>query len=142
MKVKRPVHVKVVLTEGSKNELSVEYEERLSQCQLELEQLRFQAKKLLHDTGKKSPDQLRYLQERLRVEEKKKIEQVEQTQFQLEQLELLPIGTEILHSTVESEVEVKKGDVWEDLMKSCEIIIKDGIVHEIREGGKEDDKIF
>jgi len=133
MKIKRPVQVKVILTETSKNELAIEYQERLNQLKLELEQLRFQTKKLLHDASKKSPEQQRLYQERLKNEEKKMNEQIENMQFQIEQIDLVPIGTEIHHSTIESEVEIKVGDVWEDLMKSCEIIIRDGVVHEIRE---------
>lgn len=139
MKIKRPVQVKVILTETSKNDLSLEYQERLSQLNLELEQLRFQSKKMIHDASKKSPDLQRLTLEKLRQEEKRKNEQIENLQFQIEQIDLLPIGTEILHSTIESEVEIKVGDVWEDLMKSSEIIIRDGIVHEIREGREEKD---
>jgi hypothetical protein len=134
MKIIRPVQVKVILTEASKIELEKEYQDRLDQTKIELEQLRFQGKKILHDAGKKSSDQIRVMQEKLRSEEKKKNEQIEHTQFQIEQLQLLPIGTEILHSTIDSEVEINVGDVWEDLMKNDEIIIKDGIIHEIREG--------
>lgn len=139
MKIVRPVQVKVVLTEGSKKELEIEYKERLSQVKIELEQLRFQGKKILHDAGKKSADQIRVLQEKLRIEEKKKHEQIEQNEFQIEQLQLLPIGTEILHSTIESVATIKVGDEWDDLMKNAEIIIKDGIIHEIREGSEEDE---
>lgn len=134
MKIIRPVQVKVILTEASKIELEKEYQDRLDQTKIELEQLRFQGKKILHDAGKKGSDQIRVMQEKLRNEEKKKNEQIEHTQFQIEQLQLLPIGTEILHSTIDSEHEINVGDVWEDLMKNGEIIIKDGIIHEIREG--------
>lgn len=139
MKIIRPVQVKVVLTEGSKKELEMEYKEHLSQLKIELEQLRFQGKKILHDAGKKGADQIRVLQEKLRIEEKKKHEKIEHNEFQIEQLQLLPIGTEILHSTIESEITIKVGDEWDDLMKNAEIIIKDGIIHEIREGRDEDE---
>jgi hypothetical protein len=134
MKIIRPVQVKVILTEASKIELEKEYQDRLDQSKIELEQLRFQGKKVLHDASKKGSDQIRIMQEKLRSEEKKKNEQIEHTEFQIEQLQLLPIGTEILHSTIDSEVEINVGDIWEDLMKNDEIIIKDGIIHEIREG--------
>lgn len=139
MKIVRPVQVKVILTEGSKNELEIEYKDRLAQLKIEMEQLRFQGKKILHEAGKKGTDQIRILQEKIRNEEKKKHDQIEQNEFQIEQLELLPIGTEILHSTIESEVTIQIGDAWDDLMKKAEIIIKDGIIHEIREGREEDE---
>ncbi|GAA0349850.1 YlqD family protein [Bacillus horti] len=134
MKIKRPVHIKVILTESSKKELETEYAEKLSQNKIELEQLRFQGKKLLHDAGKKGAEFVRSVQERLQQEEKKKQEYIEQVLFQIEQLELLPIGTEILHSTIEGDVDVRVGDSWDHLMNQTEIIIKDGVVHEIREG--------
>jgi predicted nuclease of restriction endonuclease-like (RecB) superfamily len=136
MRIKRPVQVKVILTEASKLELAKEYADRFDQLKLELEQLRFQSKKMLHDASKKSHEQVRVLQERLREEEKKRTEDIEQVSFQLEQIELLPIGTEILHSTVESEIEIKVGDIWDDVMKESAIIIRDGVVCEIRESSE------
>lgn len=134
MKIKRPVHIKVILTESSKKDLELEYAEKLNQQKIELEQLRFQGKKLLHEAGKKGTEYVRSMQDKLHQEEKRKQELMEQTLFQIEQLELLPIGTEILHSTIEGEVDIHIGDSWDHLMNQTEIIIKDGIVHEIREG--------
>ncbi|WP_202079874.1 YlqD family protein [Caldalkalibacillus salinus] len=141
MKIIRPVQVKVVLTQQSKQELQEEYQNQLNQLKLEMEQLRFQGKKILHES-KKNPDYIRQMQEKLKQEEQKKQENIEKVEFQLEQLSMVSIGTEILHSTVDSEVEVKVGDVWEDLMKGAEIIIKDGIVHEIRESREDHDKVL
>jgi hypothetical protein len=52
---------------------------------------------------------------------------------QLHQLEELEIGTEIHHSTVESECTVQVGDNWEQWMSGTEIIVKDSIIVEIRQ---------
>lgn len=139
MKIRRPVYIKVILTESSKQDLENEYAEKLNQHKIELEQLRFQGKKLLHDAGKKGADYVRTVHEKLHQEEKRKQESIEQTLFQIEQLELLPIGTEILHSTIEGEVDIHIGDSWDQVMNHTEIIIKDGIVHEIREGRENHD---
>lgn len=52
--------------------------------------------------------------------------------FQIEQLHMLPLGSELKEKEVQAIIEVKKGTPWEDIEKGKTIIIKDGIVDEIR----------
>jgi hypothetical protein len=134
MKIIRPVQVKVILTEKAKKELETEYDEQFQQLQLELEQLRFQSKKFMQENEKKFHDLNRLAQERLKKEETKKREQLEQTKFKLDQLRLIPLGTEIQYTTVDQLIDVRVGDDWESISGQAEIIIKDGMIHEIREG--------
>ncbi|GAB7388115.1 YlqD family protein [Bacillaceae bacterium] len=134
MKIRRPVTVKLILTEATREKLRAELGEAIRQVQLELEQLQFQAKKLLAEAQKKGPEAFRIVKERLEREEKMRMEKKEQLAFKRKQVEALPLGSEIFHGTVESEVEIRVGDSWEDLMKGTEIILKDGYIYEIREG--------
>lgn len=134
MKIIRPVQVKVILTEQAKKELESEYDTHYHQLLIELEQLRFQSKKFLHENEKKFHELNRVAYERLKKEEEKKREQIEQTKFKLEQLRLIPLGTEIEYTTVNQVVDVRVGDDWESISDQAEIIIKDGTIHEIREG--------
>lgn len=54
-------------------------------------------------------------------------------QFQLQQAENLPAGSEIDYATVQSPVSIQVGDAWDEIMSGTEIMIKDGRVHEIRQ---------
>lgn len=53
-------------------------------------------------------------------------------EFQLKQVDTLPIGSELKEKEVKSIVEVNIGDNWDELMKEKTIVIKDGIVDQIR----------
>lgn len=132
--IKRPIKVKMILTEQSRDKLIQEFEESLKRLNIEIEQLQFQGKKLLADAQKRGPEALKMVRERLQKEERSRKEKINEISFQMDQLRCLPLGTEIFHSTVESEAQISVGDCWDRVMKGTEIVLKDGIVYEIREG--------
>lgn len=132
LKIKRPVTVKTVLTDKLRSNLESEYNQTIHQLQLELEQLRFQSKKLLQNASKKGPDALQAAQERLQKEETRRQDQIDKIHELKNQLQILPNGSEIVQAQAETEVEVKIGDAWDKMMNEAEIIVKDGIVVEIR----------
>ncbi|GBF11646.1 YlqD family protein [Tepidibacillus infernus] len=132
MKIKIPVPVKMVVTNQSKQLLVTEIEQSMKQIKVELEQLKFQQKKLLTEAEKKGKEAVRIVQDRIGYEHQKRKEKLEQLVVQLEQVEKLNIGDEIFHSTVDTEIEVNVGDHWDQIFHRYEIIIKDGIITEIR----------
>lgn len=60
-------------------------------------------------------------------------EKIKLIDFQIEQLGMLPYGSELKDQDVQALVEVEIGDNWEEIMKGKTVIIKDGIISEIRE---------
>ncbi|MBE4908752.1 YlqD family protein [Bacillus luteolus] len=129
MQLLQTVVVKQILTEHSKTELMQNYESRKDNLLKECDQLRFEGRKLAKNK-KYNPTKVQshYEKEIVKREEKIKI-----LEFQLEQLHILPIGSELKEREVQAIVDIKIGDKWEDL-NSNTIIIKDGIVDEIRQG--------
>ncbi|MGD8190174.1 YlqD family protein [Brevibacillus ginsengisoli] len=134
--IHRPVQVKIVLTENSRQLLLAEYHRQIKQLSNELDQWEFQGRKLLSEAQKKTGDSYKYMVERISREERIRKEKLEILQFQIKQVENLPEGSEIFHTTVESSTQVQIGDSWEDIMDGTEIILKDGVVIDIRRGGK------
>lgn len=133
--IQRQIPVKLILTEQSRALLRQEYAGQIRQVQEELLRWEFYAKKLLHEAQNK-PVQVRQLaEERVASEEKIRRDKLEMLHFQLDQSQKLPLGSELSYSTVESSVQVHVGDVWNEIMNGTEIIVKDGIVHAIRQGG-------
>lgn len=61
---------------------------------------------------------------------KQRQQKIENINFQQSQLELLPLGSELKEKEMQTLVDVKIGDRWEETEKT--IVIKDGIVVEIR----------
>jgi len=102
----------------------------------ELSQWQFEGKKLLADARKKATDVQNLAQEKVAREERSRKEKLELLEFQIRQVENLPEGSEIDYATVESSVQIKVGDAWDEIMAGTEIILKDGLIHEIRQGGK------
>lgn len=129
MQILQTVVVKQILTERSKAELMQNYESKKHNLVKECDQLRFEGRKLAKNK-KYNPTKVQssYEKEIMKREEKIKI-----LEFQLEQIHILPIGSELKEKEVHAIVEINVGDKWEGL-HSKTIIIKDGIVHEIRQG--------
>lgn len=134
--IHRPIQVRMIITETSRKLLLSEYRQREKELLNELEQWRFQSKKLLAEAQKKSGEAYRLAVERVNREERTRKEKLEVLRFQIKQTENLPEGQEIPYTTVESSVEVKVGDRWDEIMGATEIILKDGIITEIRQGGR------
>ncbi|MFD1735792.1 YlqD family protein [Bacillus salitolerans] len=125
MKILQKVVVKQVLTEKSKLELSEKLNEKKLQLQKEHEQLRFERKKLESTTSYPSPAARIYEKEM-----KQRLEKIKNIDFQIQQLHMLPLGSELKEKEVQAMVDVNVGDNWVDLDKT--IIIKEGKVIEIR----------
>ncbi|MFP7483235.1 YlqD family protein [Priestia filamentosa] len=128
MKVVQKVIVKQVLTEQSKEKLRNKFILEQKGLQNEIEQLRFQLKKI---ENMKKPSAAS-LEKQFKKEQKTRLEKLRIIDFQLEQLNLLPIGSELEETKLDAIVEVKEGDSWEEFKSLQTILVKDGIVIEIR----------
>ncbi|MBZ5749848.1 MULTISPECIES: YlqD family protein [Metabacillus] len=124
MKILHQVAVKQILTETSKQALIEQFSNKKKLLEQECDQLYFEYKKV-----EKSSKQLatQFLKEIDKRREKAKL-----VEFQLQQVHTLPIGSELKEKDVEAIVEVNVGDNWNALMKESAIVIKDGIVDQIR----------
>ncbi|WP_316568497.1 YlqD family protein [Neobacillus sp. YIM B06451] len=126
MKILRTVAVKQVLTETSRRKLLDAYLHMKAQLEKECGQLKFEQKKL-EKAGKLPPTEIKRHFEKEILSRKERMEQLE---FQIGQLHMLPLGSELKESEVQAIIDIKPGDPWEDSQE--EIIIRDGIIEEIR----------
>lgn len=128
MQLIQTVIVKQILTEKSKQKLLEKYFAEKLQMQKEYEQLQFELKKL----EKTKKYQASALKTHFEKELKKRQDKEKLYEFQIEQLHMLPIGSELKQKEVQALVEVKVGDNWDEVAGQPTIIIKDGIIEEIR----------
>lgn len=128
MKILQTVVVKQILTETSKQKLLEKYFARRLQLQKEVDQLQFELKRL-EKTKKFQPSSLKNHFEKEMQMRKEKDKLLE---FQIEQLHMLPIGSELKEKEVKALVDVQVGDHWDEHTGQLSIIIKDGIIEEIR----------
>nr|WP_295972042.1 YlqD family protein [uncultured Bacillus sp.] len=128
MKLLQSVVVKQVLTEKSKGELQDKYHTNKLQLQKESDQLRFELKKL----EKEKRYQQQSLKRQFEQEIERRQEKIKLIDFQLEQLHMLPLGSELKEKEVQALVDVQVGASWSEIMRGRTIVIKDDIVQEIR----------
>lgn len=129
MKLLQTVVVKQILTENSKQELFEKYQSKKLQLQKECDQLRFELKKL-EKTKKFQPTSLiQHFDKEIQARQEK----IKLADFQIEQLHNLPIGSELKEREVQALVDINVGERWDDYLAGSTIIVKDGIVTEIRE---------
>ncbi|WP_071459421.1 YlqD family protein [Bacillus massilinigeriensis] len=129
MKVLQTVIVKQVLTENSRNKLLDQYVGRKRQLKKECEQLKFESKRL-EKTRKFPPESLkRHFDHEIRIH----MEKIKLLEFQIEQLHILSIGSELKEAELQGIVEVNEGDNWDEFLAGKTVVVKDGIVTEIRE---------
>ena len=119
------------MTPNTRQQIEKDYMSELKQIRLELEQLEFQCKKLLADAKRKNLD-TQQIAHKINQERKKRRERLEQLEIKIKEILKVPDGTELLYGNAESYVTVEIGDRWESKIESPEIILKDGIIVEIR----------
>lgn len=130
-----PVQVKIILTEDTKAQITGEINQAIQGIQRELDQIDFQSRKALQDAEKNGPQALNAVQARINQEVGMRMERREQMMQQLVQIQQSPIGSEIPGGQIDTNVEVRVGDVWEDVIHGTEIVLRDGMVVEIRRAG-------
>lgn len=128
MKILQSVVVKQVLTEKSKLALFEGYKDKKQQLDKECDQLQFELKKL-EKSKKFQPNNLKIHFEK---EIQRRQEKIKLLDFQMEQLHILPLGSELKEKEVQAIIDIKVGDRWEAVQNERTIIIKDGIINEIR----------
>ncbi|WP_050614751.1 YlqD family protein [Bacillus testis] len=128
MKILQSITVNQVLTENSKNQLLEKYHNQHAQLQKEIDQLKFEMKKI-EKTKKVPPVSLKIHFEK---EISNRMEKIKLLEYKVEQLDILPVGSELKEREVEALVEVEVGSDWEELTRAKAIIVTDGKVTEIR----------
>ncbi|EUJ24663.1 hypothetical protein PGRAN_02160 [Listeria grandensis FSL F6-0971] len=128
MKIIQKVTVKQVLTEKSKQKLLQFYLEQRQQLQKESDQLHFEQKKM----ERKSKFNQESVNDYFGREIEMRQEKVKLIDFQLEQLDILPLGSEIKERDLEAILDVSVGDAWDDTIFAKTIVIQDDIIIEIR----------
>ncbi|KAA0564155.1 YlqD family protein [Rossellomorea aquimaris] len=128
MNVIHTITIKQVLTEKSKDLLMKRYENQKFHLAKESDQLQFEMKKI--ERSKKYPSHK--LNQHFERELNERAEKIKLLDFQIEQLNILPIGSELKEKEVQGMVDIQVGDNWEEEALSKTIIIEDGIVKEIR----------
>lgn len=124
MKIFRKTAIKQVVTEKSKEKLKMRFHSKKAQLEREVQQLSFEQRKLLNKKGVSKED----VKRRFSKEIERRHDQLKWVDYQLGQLNIIPLGSELVEDEYDTLVEVNEGDNWEDIMEKKSIIIEDGVV--------------
>ena len=136
----RQIAVRAIVTENFKDQVNAEIERNLQQIDAELQQLEFKGKRAIADIEKEAQgmdsEEARYQIESIRQQveqEKIRLFQLkEEMQGQSQALKELPVGSVVTQFTVENPVEVRIGQNIFQRLEGGEILVKDGVIQEIR----------
>lgn len=123
--LKFPITIKCKVTEDLKRRLTADIQENLNKVEMELQQISFQAKRMLEEQAQMDEQGLPALQQHIDSEVQKRLEFKTQALAKQKETEQLEIGAEITQGTLEQTVTLKVGDNLHEYM-SAEILLEDG----------------
>jgi len=132
IQILRPVTIKAKVTEGLKVRLAGELQAALQMLEEEMQQLESQVKRA-QLTATISAQQQMQLRQLVEQEKAKRADKKAQITEEMQAVQALPMGSEIVQGTAQSLATVEVGDDF-DALVSMELVVEDGKVIAIRKG--------
>jgi len=129
--VQRPVVIKAIVTEAFKRLYVADLEEAIKRVDAIVQQIDVQSRRV--ELERQVSPQTRNIRAQLEMERQRQEGTRIELQARLREAQDLQLNTEFLQGTIEGTVDVSIGDNLFDKISRTEIIVKDGIVLEIRE---------
>jgi hypothetical protein len=129
----RPVLVKAIVTESFKTKMAAEHQEYIRRLEKEIEHIDDQEKKLVPVLEQKNPEGVARARQTLNQERLRRTEERQKLLMRLKEIGMWGLGTEVVLGKMESPVTLQVGDEWSRIV-SMEIVLKDGVIADIREG--------
>lgn len=133
LELKRVVMVKAIVTEAFKQNLVKELERAIGNIDHQLNNMESQSKAYLQDLKKRGLTQKAAAFKRQFEEERARQSQAKSDlTMKTEEAKRLTIGSEFVQGPLEGPVEISIGDNLYKKVGGAEVIVKDGIIEEIR----------
>ena len=133
LELKRVVMVKAIVTEAFKDNLIKELERAVKNIDAQSAQMDMQSKAYLEDLKKKGLMQkAAAFKHQLDEERSRQAAQKSDLTMKIEEARRLEIGSEFVQGPLEGPVKVSIGDNLYKKVGGAEVIVKDGVIQEIR----------
>ncbi|MFC1766946.1 YlqD family protein [Candidatus Margulisiibacteriota bacterium] len=133
IELKRVVMVKAIVTDAFKSNLTKELERAIKNIDTQAKQVEFQSKSHIDDLKKKGMmQQLNSFLRQLDEEKGRMGAARADLNNKIEEAKKLKVGSEFVQGPLEGPVNVKVGDNLYKKIGAVELIVKDGIIQEIR----------
>jgi hypothetical protein len=130
--VQRPVVIKAIVTEAFKRLYIADLEEAIKRVDAVLQQIDVQARRV--ELERQLTAQARNVRAQLELERQRQEGARIELQARLREAQDLQLNAEFTQGTIDGLVDIAVGDNLFDKISRTELIVKDGIVLEIREG--------
>lgn len=131
--IRRSIGLRVIVTEGFKEELRNELQQAADETQRRIDQMEAQSRRLLSGLQGADLTQAMQVRRQLETERQRQTALKEEIQRQIEETAKLELGSEYPRGTIEGVAEINVGDDLLKKLSGSEVIVKDGEVVEIRE---------
>jgi len=132
MHVKRPVIVTAIVTEGLKQEYQREIEESLRRVNESQQELESQSRRYMLQLP--SAETANAFRRQVEEETRKHEAARKELKDRQEAITQLVLGERVTYLQLEGYVDLKEGDNLIDKLGRAEIVIKDGVVQEVKDG--------
>jgi hypothetical protein len=129
----RPISLRVIVTEQFKQEMEKELQEAADTTQRRIDQIDFQARRVLAELQRTDLTQAMQVRQQIEAEKGRQESAKKELLDRVQEVRELAMGSEFPRGTLEGVVDIKEGDNLYDILTGGEIVIKDGVVIEIRE---------
>jgi len=129
--VMRTITVKHVVTENFQKKAALEVQDALKKVESDMESFDKQTKKTITELTLKGHPQINKIKQQVETEKEKLTSYKQQLLDRLKVISKLNLDEEIVQGTVDGPMEIKVGDNF-DILNKVEIVLKDGVVMEIR----------
>jgi hypothetical protein len=129
--VQRPVVIKAIVTEAFKRLYIADLEEATKRVDAIIQQIDVQSRRF--ELERQVTPQTRNIRAQLEMERQRQEATRMELQARLREAQDLQLNSEFTQGTIEGTVDVSVGDNLFDKISRTEVIVKDGIVLEIRE---------
>jgi len=133
IELKRVVMVKAIVTESFKDNLTKELERAIKNLDSQAQQMDFQAKTYMEDLKKKGMiSQMTAFKHQLDEEKGRQAAAKADLMSKVEEAKKLVLNTEFIQGPLEGPITVKAGDNLYKKIGAAEILVKDGVIQDIR----------
>lgn len=133
VRIRRQVILRSIVTDQLKANLNRELDNAIAEIEDRINQLDAQTRLYITELQRVDLQQAMTVRKRVEAEKKRQEEIRDALRERKQQIDVLDNGAEVIRGTLESDVEVNKGDDLAMLLEGTEIVTKDDIVIEIRQ---------
>ncbi|MFH0802569.1 MAG: YlqD family protein [bacterium] len=133
LEIKRPVAIKVIMTDQFRQQLISEAMEAIKSIEDNLHHMDSETQKQIQAVETSNPNQASLLTRQLEAEKERLIRMRGELEWRIKEVENVQNGAELPFRMLEGSVQLKVGDNFLEKVAKAEVVIKDWEIIEIRE---------